>query len=154
MAKSQTTEYQDQPMPTPGQKAVRPEVERLFAAILAAQCSKGIARYGTPLQTHNGRDALMDALAELVDGFQYIVQATMERDVLAIEVERLRGILAEKDAEIKRLARIDSLWASAVEGYFLCTVKNIKARDDINTTQATELVALRAKLAQLPEALP
>lgn len=69
----------DQPMPTPGHEDVRPHVERIFAEVLASQCAKGEAKYGTRLQTHNGRDALADALAEIVDATQYVVQAALER---------------------------------------------------------------------------
>lgn len=65
------------PMPTPGREDVRPYVERLFAEILAAQCAKGEAKYGTRLQTFNGRRR--DLLPELVDSFQYAVQEEMER---------------------------------------------------------------------------
>ena len=68
----------DEPMPTPGRELVRPHVERLFAEILASQCAKGEAKYGTRLETFNGRDALNDALTELVDAIQYVVQAKME----------------------------------------------------------------------------
>lgn len=39
----------------------------------------GIARYGTPLQARNGRDAMADLLAEALDGIAYAQQAVMER---------------------------------------------------------------------------
>ena len=72
--------YSDQPYPARGRTPVRPEVERLFAEVLAYQCAKGAVKYGGPLETLNGRDPLMDALAELVDAIQYVVQAIMERE--------------------------------------------------------------------------
>lgn len=40
----------------------------------------GIQRYGTPLQAHNGRDALRDAFEEAVDLVQYLAQLIIERD--------------------------------------------------------------------------
>jgi hypothetical protein len=42
--------------------------------------SQGIIKYGRELQTHNGRDALMDAYQEALDLAVYLRQAIMERD--------------------------------------------------------------------------
>jgi hypothetical protein len=39
----------------------------------------GIAKYGTPLQTFNGRDPLIDAYQEALDLAVYLKQAIMER---------------------------------------------------------------------------
>ena len=39
----------------------------------------GIERYGTPLQAHNGRDALTDALQEALDLAVYMQQAIIEQ---------------------------------------------------------------------------
>lgn len=39
----------------------------------------GIERYGTPLQAHNGRDALVDAYQEALDLCIYLRQAIEER---------------------------------------------------------------------------
>jgi hypothetical protein len=38
----------------------------------------GIKKYGTSLETHNGRDPNVDAQEELLDAFQYITQAFAE----------------------------------------------------------------------------
>jgi len=38
----------------------------------------GRARYGTPLQANNGRDPLVDACQELLDGAVYLRQAIVE----------------------------------------------------------------------------
>ncbi len=40
----------------------------------------GIKRYGTPLQPHNGRDALRDAYEEILDHAAYLRQMLYERD--------------------------------------------------------------------------
>lgn len=40
----------------------------------------GRGRYGTPLQAHNGRDALVDAYQEALDLAVYLRQAIEERD--------------------------------------------------------------------------
>jgi hypothetical protein len=47
---------------------------------LAARREVGIARYGTALQAHNGRDALRDLYEELLDAACYIRQVIAERD--------------------------------------------------------------------------
>jgi hypothetical protein len=41
---------------------------------------QGIEQYGTPLMTHNGRDALVDAYQEALDLCLYLRQAIAERD--------------------------------------------------------------------------
>lgn len=40
----------------------------------------GLRKYGTPLQPFNQRDALADALEEVVDAAAYLAQALYERD--------------------------------------------------------------------------
>jgi hypothetical protein len=67
----------DQPPPTPNtQLAVWP----LVLADMAERDRVGRHRYGTPLQPHNGRDALADAYAEALDLAVYLRQALFERD--------------------------------------------------------------------------
>jgi hypothetical protein len=67
---------EDQPLPEPGQANVQ---DALIEAIRKRQ-ELGIRRYGRPLETHNGRDALRDAWEEAVDLASYLTQALMERD--------------------------------------------------------------------------
>ena len=45
-----------------------------------AQFKKGLAKYGTPLYTFNGRDAFEDAMQESVDGLMYLNQLRLERN--------------------------------------------------------------------------
>lgn len=68
----------------------------------------GVERYGSPLMSHNGRDALRDLAEEVVDGVQYATQALMETDDVdarawlwaarakllsaAADIERVRGV--------------------------------------------------------------
>lgn len=67
----------EQPAPIAnGQPAVWP----LVIADMTARDGVGRERYGTPLQPHNGRDALMDAYAEALDLSVYLRQAIFERD--------------------------------------------------------------------------
>lgn len=47
---------------------------------MAARDQVGRARYGVPLQPHNGRDALRDAYEEALGLCAYLRQAIMERD--------------------------------------------------------------------------
>ena len=58
----------------------RPAVWPLVIMDMAARDQVGRARYGVPLQPHNGRDALMDAYQEALDLCAYLRQAIMERD--------------------------------------------------------------------------
>lgn len=46
--------------------------------LLRARYLQGLAKYGTPLRTHNGRNAIADALQEACDGILYMAQAHAE----------------------------------------------------------------------------
>lgn len=67
----------DQPMPTPNQG--RP-IWDLVIEDMKARDRVGRERYGTPLQSFNGRDALQDAYFEALDLAVYLRQAIEERD--------------------------------------------------------------------------
>lgn len=67
----------DQPPPIPNEQ---PAVWDLVRADMRVRDHVGRARYGTPLQPHNGRDALVDLYQELLDAVVYCRQAIFERD--------------------------------------------------------------------------
>jgi hypothetical protein len=73
---SQASEYQ--PNPKPGRENVAGYVLRDIAERVEA----GERKYGTRLQTFNGRDALWDAYQEALDLVMYLRQAILERDVV------------------------------------------------------------------------
>jgi hypothetical protein len=80
----------DQPLPQGGQECVQ---DALIADIRARR-DIGIQRYGSPLMTHNGRDAVQDALEEAVDLAVYLKQVAMEVRNREAEMERLRAEVA------------------------------------------------------------
>jgi hypothetical protein len=59
-----------------------PAVWDLVIADMRERDHVGRARYGTPLQPFNGRDALVDAYQEALDLCVYLRQAIHERDAL------------------------------------------------------------------------
>ena len=61
--------------PTPGKVDIPP----LVIADIQARRDFGIKKYGTPLQSHNGRDPLVDAYQEALDLCMYLRQAIEER---------------------------------------------------------------------------
>lgn len=67
----------DQPLPI---VSTRPFVQDEVLAYIERRKQVGIARYGTALQPHNGRDALLDLFEELVDAVNYTAQMLIERD--------------------------------------------------------------------------
>lgn len=71
-----TKASEHQPPPKPGHDTVVNHV--LFDILERANAGK--ERYGTYLQTNNGRDALMDAYQEAIDLVMYLRQAILERD--------------------------------------------------------------------------
>lgn len=72
----------DQPMPTPND---HPSIQGLVRADLEQREQVGIQRYGTPLQPHNGRDALRDAYEEALDLACYLRQAIEERHPATVD---------------------------------------------------------------------
>jgi hypothetical protein len=75
------TTIADQPPPIPSD---RPAIADLVIADMAERKRLGIERYGTPLQAHNGRDALIDAYQEALDLCCYLRQA-IEEDARRVE---------------------------------------------------------------------
>lgn len=67
----------DQPPPIPN---ASPAIWALVIADMEERDQTGRARYGTPLQAHNGRDSLVDAYQEALDLVVYLRQAIAERD--------------------------------------------------------------------------
>lgn len=67
----------EQPAPVANDK---PGVWSLVMQDMQARDTIGRERYGTPLQPHNGRDALTDAYQEALDLAVYLRQALYERD--------------------------------------------------------------------------
>lgn len=67
---------------------VHPEFEAAFLAFSAARRAKGIATYGRPLQTDDGRDNWQDMAEELFDFSIYQRKEIMKLQAL---VARLRA---------------------------------------------------------------
>jgi hypothetical protein len=65
-----------EPPPVPNE---RTPIWDLVVADMQARNRSGTAKYGTPLQAHNGRDALVDAYQEALDLVVYLRQAIEER---------------------------------------------------------------------------
>lgn len=75
-------DHGEQPAPIPNDQ---PSIQGMVRADLEQREQVGIQRYGTPLQAHNGRDALRDAYEEALDLACYLRQAIAERDSLTIQ---------------------------------------------------------------------
>ena len=69
-----------QPQPAPRRNAAIPKVWDLVVTDMRARDAFGTTKYGTPVQPHNGRDALVDAYQEALDPCVYLRQAIYERD--------------------------------------------------------------------------
>jgi hypothetical protein len=71
------TEITEQAPPVPNGAT---DIQSLVIADIVTRREVGIKRYGTPLQPHNGRDALRDAYEEALDLAMYLRQVIAERD--------------------------------------------------------------------------
>jgi hypothetical protein len=75
--KVKTTNNTPEPAPVANAK---PAVWPLVMVDMAERDKFGREKYGTPLQPHNGRDALKDAYQEALDLAVYLRAAIFERD--------------------------------------------------------------------------
>ena len=69
----------------------QPALWSLVIADMQARDDFGRAKYGTPLQAFNGRDALVDAYQEALDKVVYLRQAIIEREWMVREIATLRA---------------------------------------------------------------
>jgi hypothetical protein len=83
--------FNQQPPPKPGGAVVATKV----ITDIAGRINLGMSRYGTPLMTHNGRDAHRDAYEEALDLAICLKQDEMEREYLRAENEKLRCTLSK-----------------------------------------------------------
>lgn len=91
----------EQPSPTPN--ASRP-VWDLVIEDMRARDQTGRQRYGTPLQTNNGRDALTDAYQEALDLAVYLRQEIEERTQAAVaERERILALVSRYAASLRKV---------------------------------------------------
>jgi hypothetical protein len=72
--------HHDATVPEPPPKPSEGDVWRAVIEDMEARRLEGIQRYGTPLQPHNGRRALVDLYQELLDACVYLKQALMEKE--------------------------------------------------------------------------
>lgn len=75
----QRAKEMSKPQPPPSHNS-HPPVWDLVVADMQERDKTGRAKYGTPLQPHNGRDVLTDAYQEALDLAVYLRQAIYERD--------------------------------------------------------------------------
>jgi hypothetical protein len=55
-------------------------ITALVHADLEARTQQGLASYGKPFESHDGRDSLRDVYEEALDMVQYLRKALYERD--------------------------------------------------------------------------
>ena len=91
--------------PTPGRENVTPVARELFRQMIDAREQAGIATYGTTLQTHNGRDVFRDLMEEIVDAWQYAVQAQMETTDLRADLDAANARAERAEAQRDRLLK-------------------------------------------------
>lgn len=113
-----------QPTPTPNDS--RPIVDLVIADMLERK-RFGMAKYGTPLQAGNGRDALQDAYEEALDLVQYLRQELEERP------RRLA-------ADALRMSRRDELLRS--QGFDPDALGNYKRARDVQIEKLDEAAAV------------
>jgi hypothetical protein len=69
-------------------------VRAILDRLLDEREAKGVSTYGTKLMTHNGRNALLDALQESLDANMYLAGKVGE---LEDEIAALKAPLSESE---------------------------------------------------------
>ena len=144
----------NQPLPTPGQEDVTPVARELFGIMLAERERKGIATYGTTLQTHNGRDVLQDLLEELIDAWQYAVQARMEAERPQKEQQwrTTYDLVVALGKQVSSLGT-ENIALRAAREQLECDLLNMHAHDrgehELRSGLVTENTKLRARCERL-----
>lgn len=116
----------DQPLPVQNDAD---DIQSQVIADIAQRRKVGISRYGTALQPHNGRDALLDLYEELLDGVMYVKQVMVERDQpLPGQVLRdLRSEIQRKDDLIAELRRQHQILSGQVDRFVAAQRKRAEA---------------------------
>ena len=139
-----TTAHTEQAAPSAGRQDVFPELVRM----LQERYQLGVDRYGTPLQTFNGRDAGRDLFDELIDAFQYGKQLDMENTdlrttLLAFRVA-LQGIVDEAAEHERRIEAAKASGGKLTEVYGA-----LRAFGEMATLASTVLNADQTCIADL-----
>lgn len=110
-----------QDLPTPNDE---PDIQSLVIADIRARRQIGVERYGTPLQPHNGRSALVDLYEELIDAACYAKQRIVEDGTEPEFTLDARGFksMAEVPSEYGGVVRTRE--SSAAEGPHIWVVLN------------------------------
>jgi len=80
--------------PEPEPNDSKGDVWKLVIGDMIDRRSSGIAKYGKPLQTHNGRNSLVDAYQEILDAAVYLRQKIQE----------------DKDVPVTTVINLDDAW--------------------------------------------
>jgi hypothetical protein len=86
-----------QPAPKPGGVPV----QAVLIEALKQRMEFGLKKYGTPLETHNGRNALVDMFEEMLDMVSYWAQFMLEQGVELPGLEKFTKKAPEPSAEPK-----------------------------------------------------
>ena len=86
---------------------VSPALKQRFSDWIDARTAIGVAKYGEPLRTDNGRDAEKDGFEELLDFCQYQEQSRQELKARVAELEQAireygRGVVLAIDGTLLR----------------------------------------------------
>jgi hypothetical protein len=81
------------PQETQVSTPIEPRFEAEHEACRVSQYDIGIAKYGIPLMTFNGRSAHTDAMQEYIDLGRYMTQMQMEREVIEERLRECRAFL-------------------------------------------------------------
>lgn len=80
---------ESQPLPTRNNSV---DIQSLVIGDVMRRRQLGIERYGTPVQAHNGRNALLDLYEELIDAAVYCKQLLVEQGNPSVSSSDLSGL--------------------------------------------------------------
>lgn len=136
----------DQPLPVPNEQ---PSIQSMVRADLDSREQVGVQRYGTPLQPHNGRDAMRDAYEEALDLTCYLRQVIAERLQQASE-GRSVAVMADGITDEVRRAGWEAFQAAISGGYDATQVygQTLEAIIDAYVKPSQRIAEAVARLAE------
>ena len=99
----------------PAPKSDGPDVWPLVIKDMTDRNNLGKAKYGIPLRSHNGRDALVDAYQEVLDMSVYLRQEIEERRDLNDAFRVAKSLTGVKSANLSDLAQIITSLTDKIE---------------------------------------
>lgn len=134
--------YRDEPSPGPGQG---PPVWELVIEDMEARDEHGRRIYGTPLRSHNGRNALVDAYQEALDLAVYLRQAIEEDRAARVALRDVEALPPIPEPPLTREMLVEFMHLARQEGIYDVErmIRIMRGREELTEGAPTDRILVR-----------